>query len=506
VYDFDSEPEVVRDPVRDADSEGVALAVTDSEPDLVGVPLAVSDGEPLGVDDSVAVSETLAVAVPVEVRDAVWVRVPVSVRLGVLVAVGVPDSVRDCVCERVRDGVAEPVCEAVREKLLEATRVRMVADVPLGAFLSGGIDSSSIVALMAECGSRPVRTFSVGFEEAEFDELPYAREVARRYGTEHEEVVLRPDAASILPLVARHHGEPFADCGSLTAFIISREARAHLKVVLNGDGGDENFAGYMRHRAMRNIMALARLPGWAKRAGLGFACLAERAGGPAAVVSRLSQYARWLEEPSEARNHLAMFHAFGPGVKAALYSPGLKADLEEDWGHAEAYMDRAFARFSEADDINRMLGVDLTTYLPECMLAKMDTASMAFGLEARSPLLDHELVELAFSMPGTWKMRGWSGTKWLLREAMRDKLPPAIQGRGKRGFGIPVSLWMRSGLRGYWRERVLAPSSFCLRLFAEGELRRLFEAHCSGREDHGYRLWILLMLELWHLECGGGSA
>ncbi|MBI5240367.1 MAG: asparagine synthase (glutamine-hydrolyzing) [Elusimicrobia bacterium] len=389
----------------------------------------------------------------------------------------------------------------VVDKLREAVRLRLISDVPLGAFLSGGVDSSIIVALMAEMSSQPVKTFSIGFDEAEFSELRFAKEVARRYGCEHTEFVVKPEMADVLPKLAWHYGEPYADPSALPSYYVARETRRFVTVALNGDGGDENFAGYVRYFAMKLARYFDLMPGPARSALRSGAELLPDWRAPYGFSWRLKRFLRSALFTDLPRRHLKMICYFTEEDKEGFYSPDFAARLGAARGAAQGYMERAFAACPDEDFVNRMLYVDFKTYLPECLMAKMDIAAMANSLEGRSPFLDHEFVETVFRMPGDWKLRGLRGHKWLLKEAFRDKLPPLIFNRGKMGFGIPLGSWFRGPLKDYWADHALGAKALARGYFQEAALRRLWDEHQSGRRDHGYRLWALLMLELWHEAC-----
>ena len=398
----------------------------------------------------------------------------------------------------------EEAAHMLREKLREAVRLRMISDVPLGAFLSGGVDSSIVVALMSEVSSSPIKTFSIGFEESEFSELPYAREVAKRWGCDHHEFVVTADMAEVVPKLAWHYGEPYADASALPSYYVARETRKYVTVALNGDGGDENFAGYVRHFAMKASRYYDALPRPLKEA-LGTAAerLPER-NAPASFLWRMKRFLRSAMFSDISRRHLKMVGYFSEDDKRGLYAPGMASALESGSpgsAPAEEYMRAAFDRAAGEDFVNRMLYADFVTYLPGCLMAKIDIATMAHSLEGRSPLLDHEFVELAFSMPGEWKLKGLRGHKWIFKRAFAGHLPPSVQKRPKMGFGIPLAPWFRGRLKEYWRERVLSSEALARGYFDPRALRAIFDEHQSGRRDHGYRMWALLMLEEWHRQC-----
>jgi asparagine synthase (glutamine-hydrolysing) len=403
---------------------------------------------------------------------------------------------------------AKPVTTDVEEakrlivdKLKESVKLRMISDVPLGAFLSGGVDSSIIVALMAELSDRPVKTFSIGFEEQEFSELHYAKEVAKRYGTEHTEFVVKPHMSEVLPKLAWHYGEPYADSSALPSYYVARETRKHVTVALNGDGGDENFGGYVRYFAMKAARGLDLLPKPAIAAMKAGAELLPEKNAPYGLAWRAKRFLRSALQDSVSDRHLRMICYFPESEKGALYSDEFKARLGGRIHSAQRYMAGAFEGAKGLDFLTPLLYVDFKTYLPECLMTKVDIATMACSLEGRSPLLDHEFVELVFPMPGRWKLRGLTGHKWIMKEAFKDKLPPLIQNRNKMGFGIPLHAWFRGALKDYAYEHILSPRAVSRGYFSEKGLRAMWDEHQSGRRENGYRLWALLMLELWHREC-----
>jgi asparagine synthase (glutamine-hydrolysing) len=401
----------------------------------------------------------------------------------------------------LRCGVPE-ACEMIREKLKEAVRLRLISDVPLGAFLSGGIDSSIVVALMSELSEQPVKTFSIGFQEESFSELPYAREIAKLYGTDHRELIVTADMIDVLPKLAWHYGEPYADTSALPSYYVSRETRRYVTVALNGDGGDEDFAGYIRYFAMKTARLYDAVPAPLRRAVQAAAQLLPEQEAPFSFFWRLKRFLRSAVFADTARRHLQMICYFSEADKKGLYTPAMLhamgMDKDRDRADAERYLDNAFLRASREDFVNSLLYVDVVTYLPECLMAKMDIASMANSLEGRSPFLDHEVMELAFRLPGDWKLKGLRGHKWILKKAFEDKLPARIRRRGKMGFGIPIGPWFRGRLKDYWRDLVMSPKALSRGYFNREALQTLWDQHQTRRRDHGYRMWALLMLELWH--------
>jgi asparagine synthase (glutamine-hydrolysing) len=393
----------------------------------------------------------------------------------------------------------EAAAEGLLEVLTEAVRLRLIADVPLGALLSGGIDSGVVVALMSRLAGKQVRTFSIGFDETEFNELPYAREVARRYGTEHHEFVVRPKALEVLPTLIRHYGEPYADSSAVPSYYVAQMTRQHVKVALNGDGGDECFAGYERYLGSRVADRYRRLPR-VLRQGVVEPLSALIPGG-LPRRHRLSQLKRFLEvagQPFPVR-YLRWVGYLTPGQKEELYTPEFRDLLEGYDGRKWLLGEFDQVQKGGPDPLDAVLALDVRSYLPYDLLVKMDIATMANSLEARSPFLDHKVMEFAARLPGRFKIRG-ATLKYLLRKVARDLLPPRVLQRRKMGFGVPVGQWMRDEFRPMLEDVLLGPQARTRRYFHEAPLRRMVAAHVEGRQEHAFRLWALLWLELWHRE------
>jgi asparagine synthase (glutamine-hydrolysing) len=383
--------------------------------------------------------------------------------------------------------------EKIRTSLREAVARRLAADVPVGAFLSGGIDSSAVVAAMAELSPRPVKTFSIGFADDGFNELPRARLVADRFSTDHRELVVEPDAVEMLPKLVRHYGEPFGDHSALPCFYLAELAREHVTVALNGDGGDESFAGYQRYTSNLLAARLEVLPA-ALRRGIGAAgSLAGRPADPRALRSRVRRFAGRLDGGREGR-FLRQVNVFGPDERLALYEPEFAARVSP--GAADEALLGTWRESTGSELLDQMLEVDASVYLPGDLLPKIDIATMAFSLEARSPLLDHELMELAASIPPAHKARG-AQRKIVFRDALRGWLPDAILDGPKQGFELPVARWLRGELAPFARE-VLLDRESAARDWARPEaVEELLDRHLAGTADHGRGLWALLALELW---------
>jgi len=381
----------------------------------------------------------------------------------------------------------------VRATVQKAVARRLVSDVPLGAFLSGGIDSTIVVACMAELMDRPVDTFSIGFEHEVYNELPYAKAVAERYGTNHHEFVVRADAAALLDCLATLYEEPYADSSALPSYVLARETKRHVKVAINGDGGDEGFAGYTRYAQLEHWGPRIA---WLRRTGLRRLTrlpIPSDVQLPSPFVRRFDKIYH-LSDPDLGARYTWTMRLFSDREKAAMYGDGLRLYLGEPSSEAlSELMRRPEAGTSSLD---QMLFADTMSYLPDDLLVKMDLATMAHGLEARSPLLDHEVLELAASVPAELKYRSGK-LKWLLKRAFCDHIPIELIDRKKKGFGIPLDQWFRESLSGVVHELLLSESA-CIRDFLKPKaIRTLVHQHQSGHVDHGQRLWGLVMLELW---------
>jgi asparagine synthase (glutamine-hydrolysing) len=393
----------------------------------------------------------------------------------------------------------EDAAGGLLEALREAVRLRMIADVPLGALLSGGIDSSIVVALMSQLSDRPVKTFSIGFDDQEFNELPHARRVAERCGTEHHELIVRPNALEVLPTLVRHYGEPFADSSAIPSYYVAKLTREHVKVALNGDGGDECFAGYERYAGGLAADRYGRIPAAIRT--LTIEPLSRLIPTSAPRRSRLRQARRFLEVAGQPAPHRYLrWIGYVPTIeKAALYSPDFQDQLA---GHrAESWLLEMWERLTAAGlgPLDRMLALDVESYLPYDLLVKMDIATMANSLEARSPFLDHYVMEFCARLPARYKLRGMR-LKHLLKKAGAGLLPPETLTRRKMGFGVPVGDWMRGELRSWMEDLLLSPRALKRGYFQPEALRQVVDRHLEGREDRAFELWALLWLELWHQE------
>jgi asparagine synthase (glutamine-hydrolysing) len=373
-------------------------------------------------------------------------------------------------------------------RLREAVRMRLISDVPLGAFLSGGIDSSAIVALMAQESGAPVKTFSIGFEEQEFSELPYARLVAERYGTDHHEMIVKADAAAVLPTLIEHYGEPFADSSAIPTYYVAKMTRQHVTVALSGDGGDENFAGYENYRVVTAWSRGDAIPS-AVRQPVG------RAVG--ALIDALPERRSF----ARASRAVAMLAGNVPerfALQTAILKPQEKASVCT--AKFRALVGGGCATglpwSRDMDPLDWMMRHDQSYYLADCLMTKVDIASMANSLEVRAPLLDHLFVEFAATIPASMK-RDAGGGKRIFRAAVRELLPEKILTKKKSGFGVPLARWLRTDLLPLLRDNLLDDRARNRELFEPASVRRMLDEHAAGRRDWSTRLWALLCLELW---------
>jgi asparagine synthase (glutamine-hydrolysing) len=383
----------------------------------------------------------------------------------------------------------DEAAEELVHHLEESVRMRMISDVPLGAFLSGGVDSSAIVAMMAQQGGQ-VKTFSIGFENEEYDETRYARMVAERYGTDHHELIVKPDAVDILPKLVYHYNEPFADPSAVPSFYLAEMARRHVTVALNGDGGDEAFMGYGRYQTMRTLSSLDFVPQWVRHAG---AWGVKRLPLQGRMASRAERIAGLLRADDESRQHRYSFTitAFADEHKQAGYGDAMRDYLQE------SALDILHPYLSEASSlVSGANWSDIHVYLPDDLMVKVDIATMAHSLESRSPLLDHVFLEWALTLPENVTIPGGL-TKAVFKKAMEPHLPHEVLYRPKMGFGCPVDHWFRGELREMAYDVLLSQRATSRGIFERRAVKTLLDDHCSGAHAHHSRLWPLLMMELW---------
>ncbi len=389
----------------------------------------------------------------------------------------------------------EDYCQRLLELFTEACKIRMSSDVALGAFLSGGIDSSAVVAMMSKISRQPIKTFSIGFKEQSFNELEYARKIAKLFNTQHHEYIVQPDVLEILPKLIWHSNEPFADSSIIPTYYLAKMSRQEVTVALNGDGGDESFAGYRRYAAAKvaNIYSLL-LPRLFRKGISSFMQNLPESTDKNDPIKYFKRFTKGSCLSKEERYASWMF-IFDPELKEDLYSQGLKNRLQGS--NSKGYIPNIYRQSDIHDFINSALFVDIMTVLPNDYLVKVDIASMANSLEGRSPFLDHKLMEFAASIPSNLKLKGIT-TKYILKRALRKILPPETLYRQKSGFGVPVSSWFKRELKSYAYDILLSPASISRGYFNKGVVKRILDEHVLGKIDHGHRIWSLINLELWH--------
>lgn len=394
---------------------------------------------------------------------------------------------------KIKISEAEAIEETTR-LLREAVRLRMISEVPLGAFLSGGVDSSTVVALMAEACAAPVKTFSIGFEEQDFSELKYARRVAEAVGAEYHEFIVKPDALEVLPTLVEHYGEPYADSSAIPTYYVARETRKFVTVALNGDGGDESFAGYERYAAMRIAEMYNRVPAALRKAFVE---------APVNLIptseirrSRVRDVKRFLQAAAlpKTERYFRWMSVFNRDAKRELYTPEFARKVESQ--NASAHLDKWFAGANGAGILDTTLLTDQMTYLPNDLLVKVDIASMAVSLEARSPFLDHKVIEFAASLPENLKMRRFE-TKSLLKKVAARLVPREVIYRRKMGFGVPVGNWFRGEMKDFVRGVLLSEKSLNRGIVKREMMEKYVNEHTNAERDHAFQIWTLLMLELW---------
>ncbi len=376
----------------------------------------------------------------------------------------------------------------------ESTRLRMISEVPLGAFLSGGVDSSIVVALMAGLSDRPVKTFSIGFEEEDFSELKYAKRVAEHVGAEYNEFVVRPDALEVIPILVDHYGEPFADSSMIPTYYVAKETRRHVTVALNGDGGDESFGGYERYVAMKLADKYLRLPKFARKPIIGR--LVDLLPSSELKRSRIRDIKRFLTaaELPRTERFFRWVSAFDRPAKREMYTADFAAAVSENDPARE--IETWLNASNGARTPDPLLLADLMTYLPNDLLVKVDIASMANSLEARSPFLDHKVIEFAASLPAGMKIRGVE-TKSLLKKVAARLVPKEVIYRQKMGFGVPIGKWFRTEMKEFVREVLLSERAMNRGIIRPEILRKYVDDHIEAKRDYAPRLWALMMLELW---------
>lgn len=388
--------------------------------------------------------------------------------------------------------------ERLLEKLKEAVRIRLLSEVPLGAFLSGGVDSSTVVAIMSQICQTPVKTFTIGFEDEDYSEIRYARKVAEHLHTEHHEFVVKPEAMEVLPKLIWHYNEPFGDSSCIPTYYLAKLAREYVTVALNGDGGDESFAGYDRYKAGKASTWLDRFPRLVLLAGSKAASFLDTWSSNG-DRGRYTKAKNFLEAlccySSLGERYSRWVNYFEPHEKEALYEEAFRQRLN---GNLSSEL---FCRYLHSEEVlevvDQLMHLDTMTYLPEDLLVKMDIATMAHSLEARSPFLDHEVMEFAARLPEEMKLRNWT-SKYILKRISARFLPREILSRPKMGFGVPIGRWFRNELHPFLYDILLDTRSLRRGYFKKEILKLLLEEHTQKKKDHSFKLWALLNFELWH--------
>lgn len=377
-------------------------------------------------------------------------------------------------------------CERIEHKLSEVVRMHMMSDVPLGAFLSGGIDSSAVVAMMAQHSKNPVKTFSIGFKEAGFNELPYAREVAQLYNTEHHERIVEPESISLLSKLVNAYDEPFADASAIPTYYVSQFAREFATVVLSGDGGDELFAGYNKYPKIKNIQTYNFLPDNVNRLVWG----AVHQALPGGMRGKGITY--YL---SQARKTLAAyFSVWHLSERKKMYRPDFWREIEDNT--AEKIRSGIIESFPTSDPVFKVQQMDMRTFLVDDVLTKVDRVSMQNSLEVRVPILDHEFAELSFMIPSALKLKGIE-KKYILKKAVAKYLPASVLQHKKQGFTLPLKVWFKDDLKEYIQERLVHTKGPLYDYLDPGIVREVIEQHQTGKRDFSHRIWSLLFLDEW---------
>ena len=380
--------------------------------------------------------------------------------------------------------------EILREKIKESVKIRLISEVPLGAFLSGGVDSSAVVGMMSQILETPVKTFSIGFNEDTFNELKFARIAAKHFKTEHHEFIVTPDLVETVDELVWHFDEPFADPSALPTFMVSKLAREFVTVILSGDGGDELFAGYTRYAIDQKRSNLEKLPRFVRRRFL--QKLSENL--PHGAKGRNYLYNASLDA---VERYIDSISHFGNLKKRELYAPDFYKNLNGDFGKSAEIFKQIAGSVSSKNAVDRLLYLDSKTYLPSDILTKVDRMTMANSLEARVPLLDHELIEFVQTIPANLKLKG-AETKYIFKRSLDGIVPREILHREKQGFGMPINEWINSQLNDRIHSTLLENKTLERGYFDKNYIKILLDEHSKKRRDHSYSLWILWMLELWH--------
>lgn len=377
----------------------------------------------------------------------------------------------------------------------EAVKIRLMSEVPLGCFLSGGVDSSTVVAFMRRHVTGPLRTFSIGFEEEKFNELPYARQVAKQFETEHHEMIVRPDALECVARLAWHFDEPFADSSAIPTYYLAKMTRRHVVVALNGDGGDESFAGYVRYLGFPALRAYERIPRLLRRLWAHPLTVASRLFSSSAKLELWNYVNRVSLMPFQSR-YVQMMVIFRDYQKRELFLNRHRHRLNGPMADSEFLTEATMLNGTAIEPIDRMMFADVMLYLPGALLPKVDRTTMAVSLEGRSPLLDTILMEWAARLPADIKFPDGQ-LKYLLKQIARRFFTDEFLNRPKQGFGVPIGLWFRTTLRGLLEDFLLSERSRNRGFFEPSYVKRIVDQHVSGAQNHAHRLWTLLMFEAW---------
>lgn len=384
----------------------------------------------------------------------------------------------------------------ILEKLEESVKLRMISDVPLGAFLSGGVDSSAIVAMMAKHSKQPVKTFSIGFKEEKYNELPYARKIAEKFKTDHTEFIVEPHAIDVLPLLVRQYEEPFADSSALPTYYVSKLTREHVTVALNGDGGDENFAGYTRYAAFKSSLFLENFSWLAKLIGIPVTHFLKNLF-KTTLFDRVYRLTKSLAVDYRER-YMGFTSYFTNEQKERLYTDIFRRKIKGV--NTYRMVAEQFLKSGSKDKTEQAVYADFALYLPEDLLVKVDIASMTVALEGRSPFLDHEFLEMTAKIPFDLKLKGFNDKKYILKKALRYLLPHEVLYRPKMGFGVPIDAWFRGELREYTEKKLLEGELVTRNLFRKEAIKELLHTHTTTQINFSPQIWALLTLELWFEE------
>lgn len=374
------------------------------------------------------------------------------------------------------------------EELEEAVKLRMISDVPLGAFLSGGVDSSAIVALMSKFSAKPVKTFSIGFEEEAYNELPYARKIAKLFNTDHHEFIVKPDAIEILPKLAYHYEEPYADSSAIPTFYLAELTKKYVTVALNGDGGDENFAGYDRYDYHKANIYYQKMPLFLKNIIFFGTSLFSSFGGN--DMKRIARFVSVIgKDPEETYlNYICYFNEI---QKREVLNKNFNSNYSSEKLLKEKFNDSGVKNW-----LDRVLYADFNSYLPDALMPKVDIASMANSLESRSPFLDYRFLEFTAKIPPHLKIKKGI-KKYIFKKALKSILPQDIIARNKMGFGVPLAKWFRSDLRDYVYDVLVKKQSKNSGFLNKEKIKEILDLHSSGKENFANHIFALLMLELW---------